>query len=152
MDNHYCLRHKIITGKIILSWSISYYISICMLHRRNIHWTRCIGQSYSEISVYCDPEQYGRKYLRKPKLHFSILPSSFSPFRFARSYILPSRSATQPYSERQVLLPISQRDVGSIPDRRTEITELAKANVRRPFSGLIRGWLPTGTRIGDKGW
>lgn len=47
---------------------------------------------------------------------------------------------------RQVLLSISQRDIGSIPDRRTDITEHTEANVRRPFSGL------TGSRQRDWGW
>jgi len=104
------------------------------------------GVTYTERVVYSRTLKYpcavtagGRKYLRKAKVRFSIFPLPFSPFHFARFYIPPSRSAIQPYSERQVLLPISQRNIGSTPDRRAEITERAKANVCRPFSMLVRG-------------
>lgn len=55
-------------------------------------------------------------------------------------------AATQPYLERQVLLPISQRDIESILDRRTEITERVEANVCRPFSGLVWGGCRQGRR------
>ena len=55
--------------------------------------------------------QYGRKNLRKAKIYFSLYLSLFC---FAHFYIPPSRSATtQSYLERQVLLPISQRDIES---------------------------------------
>lgn len=57
-------------------------------------------------------------------LHF---PSFFlSAFHFRSFSISPSRAATQSYLERQVLLPISQRDVGSIPDRRDHRAHTSK--------------------------
>lgn len=144
MDNHYYLRLKIITGKIILSWSISYYISICMLHRHNIHWTRI--QSYSEISVYRDPEQYGRKYLRKPKVHFSVLPSSFSPFCFARFYISPSHSA-RPLNRIQrdrycFLFPRGMSGQFQIGEQRSRSLQ------KQMYVGHFRGWFGGGCRRG----
>lgn len=58
---------------------------------------------------------------------FSIFPSFFlSAFHFRSFSISPSRAATQSYLERQVLLPISQRDVGSIPDRRDHRAHTSK--------------------------
>lgn len=77
-------------------------------------------------------------------LHF--LSSLLLPFHLARFYFSMSVGmATPSYLETQVLLPISQRDVGSISDRGAEITEIqssvgiqSEANVRQPFSGLAR--------------
>lgn len=51
---------------------------------------------------------------------------------------------------RQVLLSISQRDIESIPDHRTEITEHTEANVRPPFSGLT-GSRHRDTKAGEGG-
>jgi len=100
---------------------------------------------YNCISV-CRELQYGRKYLRKAEIHVSIFSLPFSDL--ARFYF--SISTIPSYLETQVLLPISQRDVGSISDRGAEITERAEANVRQPFSGLA-GWLPTGSRLEETG-
>lgn len=112
-----------------------------MLHRHTIHWTRCI-QPYSEISVPWATGAIWTKISTKAKGIFLHFPFTFLsvPLRslLYSSYISRSARPLSRHSERQVLLPISQRDVGSIPDPRTEITERAKANVRRPFSGLIR--------------
>jgi len=75
-----------------------------------------------------------------------------SPFSHLAS-VLPfyfSISAIPSYLETQVLLPISQRDVGSISDRGAEITEPAEANVRQPFSGPA-GWLPAGSLPAGRG-
>lgn len=70
-----------------------------------------------------------RRYVSPFSLHLSLRFVSLTSI-----FLRPAQS----YSKRQVLLPISQRDVGSIPDRRTEITERVEANVRRPFSVLVR--------------
>lgn len=79
-------------------------------------------------------------------IYFSIFSPFFSLLRF---YLSISVGMTTPsYLETQVLLPISQRDVGSISDRRAEITERVEANVRQPFSGLA-GRSPTGSRLGE---
>lgn len=63
-----------------------------MLH--GVTYTERVVYSRTEMSVCREPlGQYGRKYLRKAKVRFSIFSLPFSPFRFARFHIPPSHSA-----------------------------------------------------------
>lgn len=98
---------------------MSHYINISTLYivygitysGRVVHTTTVLC---TETSV-CQEllEQYERKCLRK--VCFSIFPPPLSLSARSISFISVS-STTQSYLERQVLLPISQRNVGSIPD------------------------------------
>lgn len=107
---------------------------------------RYVVQLYSEIHPYDVSRQSNMNeniFVRRRYVFLHFLPfllavsSCFCSFSFHATW--PLRR-----TRRQVLLSISQRGVGSIPDRRTEITERTEANVRRPFSGLAwGGWRET---------